>query len=534
MSALGNAFGGQSLADRVNAARYALAGQGLARVVCKATTEELLGPKKKHLDYLVQCTHEPNVSIPNMANLLIERAISPSSNWIIVFKSLISMHHLMCYGNERFSQYLASAPDVGLDNLSKNWVDRTSTPGAIEMTIFVRRYAVFVITRISTYRALGYDLSKVKRDSNTIRGLPLERLLELIPKIQGLVDALIGLDAKERDLNNAVIRAAFLILFRDLVRLFASYNDSIICLLEKFFKIEDKKQARVAFSFYMSFAERMCRIALFLKTAEAVGVEKGEIPDLTQAPASIINALEAHCYVLEGKDPSEVLNRPPPVFAPPQPQPPPPPPAPVAPMHPPPPVMMHGGMPPGAAAAAAAAPAPPRPPPAAFNPFLTDTTPAPPPTSVPGMYQPQAPPVIPPQPHVTAAYPPVVPNVYQSHAVPPPPVPPQPQYIPQAQQLPPQVQQVPPQVPVAPAVPQAPQVPVAPTVPQAPQVPVAPAIPPQPTIAAQAPPPATPAVAAAPATEVTAVANQAPPPPPPPPAQVEAPPAPIASSNPFA
>lgn len=46
----GSVSGGQSLADRVNAARYALAGQGLARTVCKATTEELLPPKKKHLD----------------------------------------------------------------------------------------------------------------------------------------------------------------------------------------------------------------------------------------------------------------------------------------------------------------------------------------------------------------------------------------------------------------------------------------------------------------------------------------------------
>ena len=46
----GTSFGGQSLSDRVNAARYALAGQGLARIVCKATTEELMAPKKKHLD----------------------------------------------------------------------------------------------------------------------------------------------------------------------------------------------------------------------------------------------------------------------------------------------------------------------------------------------------------------------------------------------------------------------------------------------------------------------------------------------------
>lgn len=41
---------GQTINDRINAVRYALVGQGLARTVCKATTEEVLGPKKKHLD----------------------------------------------------------------------------------------------------------------------------------------------------------------------------------------------------------------------------------------------------------------------------------------------------------------------------------------------------------------------------------------------------------------------------------------------------------------------------------------------------
>ncbi len=41
---------GQSLADRVTAAKHSIAGQGLAKSVCKATTEEVMGPKKKHLD----------------------------------------------------------------------------------------------------------------------------------------------------------------------------------------------------------------------------------------------------------------------------------------------------------------------------------------------------------------------------------------------------------------------------------------------------------------------------------------------------
>lgn len=41
---------GQSIQDRFTAARHSIAGQGLAKAVCKATTEEVMGPKKKHLD----------------------------------------------------------------------------------------------------------------------------------------------------------------------------------------------------------------------------------------------------------------------------------------------------------------------------------------------------------------------------------------------------------------------------------------------------------------------------------------------------
>lgn len=50
--------GGQSLVDRLLAAKNTIAGQALAKVVCKATTEEIMGPKRKHLDckslYLTQ------------------------------------------------------------------------------------------------------------------------------------------------------------------------------------------------------------------------------------------------------------------------------------------------------------------------------------------------------------------------------------------------------------------------------------------------------------------------------------------------
>lgn len=46
---------GQTINDRLLAARHSLAGQGLAKSVCKATTEEMIGPKKKHLDCKYSC-----------------------------------------------------------------------------------------------------------------------------------------------------------------------------------------------------------------------------------------------------------------------------------------------------------------------------------------------------------------------------------------------------------------------------------------------------------------------------------------------
>ncbi|KAJ8967835.1 hypothetical protein NQ317_005869 [Molorchus minor] len=57
--------------------------------------------------HLVHCTNEPNVSIPQLANLLIER--SQTTNWVVVYKALVTVHHMMCYGNERFTQFLASS-----------------------------------------------------------------------------------------------------------------------------------------------------------------------------------------------------------------------------------------------------------------------------------------------------------------------------------------------------------------------------------------------------------------------------------------
>ena len=86
------------------------------------------------------------MSIPTLANLLIERTQNPS--WVVVYKALITTHHLMCYGNEvsikstsgaclevffnfafqRFTQYLASSNS----NFQLNgFLDKTGVQGLL-------------------------------------------------------------------------------------------------------------------------------------------------------------------------------------------------------------------------------------------------------------------------------------------------------------------------------------------------------------------------------------------------------------------
>uniref|UniRef100_A0A3B3Z6J1 Phosphatidylinositol-binding clathrin assembly protein n=1 Tax=Periophthalmus magnuspinnatus TaxID=409849 RepID=A0A3B3Z6J1_9GOBI len=286
---------GQSITDRITAAQHSVTGSAISKTVCKATTHEIMGPKKKHLDYLIQCTNEMNVNIPQLADTLFERTANTS--WVVVFKSLTTTHHLMVYGNERFIQYLASRNT--LFNLS-NFLDKSGLQG-YDMSTFIRRYSRYLNEKAVSYRQVAFDFTKVKRGSDGVmRTMNTEKLLKTIPIIQNQMDVLLDFNVNANELTNGVINAAFMLLFKDAIRLFAAYNEGIINLLEKYFDMK-KVQCKEGLDIYKKFLTRMTRISEFLKVAEQVGIDRGDIPDLSQAPSSLLDALEQHLASLEGK-----------------------------------------------------------------------------------------------------------------------------------------------------------------------------------------------------------------------------------------
>uniref|UniRef100_A0A671Y1W0 Phosphatidylinositol binding clathrin assembly protein b n=1 Tax=Sparus aurata TaxID=8175 RepID=A0A671Y1W0_SPAAU len=222
-----------------------------------------------------------NVNIPQLADSLFERTTNTS--WVVVFKSLITTHHLMVYGNERFVQYLASRNT--LFNLS-NFLDKSGLQG-YDMSTFIRRYSRYLNEKAVSYRQVAFDFTKVKRGvDGVMRTMNTEKLLKTIPIIQNQMDALLDFNVNANELTNGVINAAFMLLFKDSIRLFAAYNEGIINLLEKYFDMK-KTQCKEGLDIYKKFLTRMTRISEFLKVAEA--------------PSSLLEALEQHLASLEGK-----------------------------------------------------------------------------------------------------------------------------------------------------------------------------------------------------------------------------------------
>lgn len=177
-----------------------------------------------------------------------------------------------------------------------NFMDKAGVQG-IDMSTYIRKYAHYLNEKRETYKLMGFDFCKVKRgkDDGMLRKMPVDKLLKALPILQKQLDALVAFDIAANELTNGVINSSFCLMSKDLIRLFACYNDGIINLLEKFFDM-NKKNCKEALDMYKVFLNRTDSVSNFLKVAESAGIDKSDIPDLAKAPNSLLEALEAHVY----------------------------------------------------------------------------------------------------------------------------------------------------------------------------------------------------------------------------------------------
>ncbi|KAM7541168.1 hypothetical protein Aperf_G00000046482 [Anoplocephala perfoliata] len=309
---------GQSLVDRMTYMKHSLAGSLIAKTICKATTEEMIAPKRKHLNILVNYTFEPRLSMSEFVNYIIGR--SHNSSWVVSFKALITIHHLMNNGSELFSQYLASN---NCQLATPRSFEKSSTQVATTMLLFIRHYARYLDARSSSYREVAFDFCKTRRktDDTNVKTMSQAKLFRVLPPLERQIDALLAFDASSNELFNGVVLAAYILLYKDLIRLYAVYNEGMINIIEKFFSMS-KKECQESLNIYKSFLRRMENVNQFIKVAEACdslqlhdGFGKQSLI-FKPVPTSVLDALEGHLAHLEGKKSNE-LTKTSPTLAPP-------------------------------------------------------------------------------------------------------------------------------------------------------------------------------------------------------------------------
>uniref|UniRef100_A0A5K3F015 ENTH domain-containing protein n=1 Tax=Mesocestoides corti TaxID=53468 RepID=A0A5K3F015_MESCO len=153
--------------------------------------------------------------------------------------------------------------------------------------------------KTKSYQLMAFDFCKVKRgkDDGVMRTMPANKLLKALPVLRDQLNVLFEFEATEKDLNNLIINAAFILLYKDLIRLFASYNEGMMNLVEKFFSMK-RSHCRTALELYRDFPNIMTKVDEFLTVAERLGIGDKEAMGLHPVPPQILEAMEQHLALL--------------------------------------------------------------------------------------------------------------------------------------------------------------------------------------------------------------------------------------------
>lgn len=128
----------------------------------------------------------------------------------------------------------------------------------------------------------------------------LDKLMFTLPILQEQFDTLLAFDASPNDLNNGIINSAFLLLFKDFVKLYIAYQSAINRLLELYFSVVQVKRAKELLDAYKKFLVRMDKVNDFITVVDSVGLDKSLMPNLSRAPTSMsLRLLEKHIEFLE-------------------------------------------------------------------------------------------------------------------------------------------------------------------------------------------------------------------------------------------
>ncbi|KAI0251738.1 AP180 N-terminal homology domain-containing protein [Lactifluus subvellereus] len=301
------------------------------KVVKNACKPKPSPPKAKYIDPIIAATWSEDGAIHDVCKALSPRFREP--NTIVVFKALIVLHTMIRNGaTDNVLQYLSSSEVLRLKNVSAGQWEGYNTPKNLQ------HYALYLDTRIRSYRDLKHDAIRVQSETNrdlrlsmsleedarrsskyppeedmnrfqppggparrkTIMGRKLrvmtveKGLLRETKVVQKLLDALVECRFYLDELEDELTVTALRILVKDLLILFQAVNEGVINVLEHYFEMSHV-DAEQALAIYRHFCKQAEHAVEFLGVAKKLqNLLNVPIPSLKHAPVSLVGALEEY------------------------------------------------------------------------------------------------------------------------------------------------------------------------------------------------------------------------------------------------
>ncbi|PIA51989.1 hypothetical protein AQUCO_01000100v1 [Aquilegia coerulea] len=154
--------------------------QSMHLAILRSTTHEISNPpNQKHINMILSYGHSSRNIASSCINALMVR-LHNTHNSFVAFKCLIIIHYIIKRGSFILQDQLSIYPSVGGRNyLNLSNFRDNSTPESWNLSFWVRWYARFLETLLSTSRTLGFFLTSSSMDKDNER---VERISSLLNK----------------------------------------------------------------------------------------------------------------------------------------------------------------------------------------------------------------------------------------------------------------------------------------------------------------------------------------------------------------
>jgi len=260
------------------------------KVVHKATSHHMRPAKEKYIKDVILRTGDRNANEEIIKALMVRME---KHNWIVVLKALTIFHRCFVAGEEEFMAVMEDKSSQVFMLSTFKSRSPTSSPGPL--TTFITKYAKYLDEKVSVVRLLGYQFEK---NRNISKEIDLNAALKFIPKLQSQLNALCNCKIRSTPDNPLIIRS-YMMLIKDSLVLYTMLHDSMVQLVELFWKIEKKLASKILQMYKLYVRETKVLIVIY------DGARKKffkELPTLNEAEESMIESMEKYVENLEEED----------------------------------------------------------------------------------------------------------------------------------------------------------------------------------------------------------------------------------------